>query len=80
MEVLGELEEAELHARVLGADATHELGLRLGNVERDAVCLRERAQEEESEGGEARSGRPECKPVSTQLCGHDVGDAEGLRE
>ena len=37
--VLGEEEEAEAHAAVLGREAGHDLAVRLGQVERRAVAL-----------------------------------------
>ena len=47
--VLGEEEEAEAHAAVLGREAGHDLAVRLGQVERSAVALSGGGDEEDDE-------------------------------
>ena len=47
--VFGEEEEAEAHARVLGGEASHDLGVGLGQVERRPVRLGGRRDEEDQD-------------------------------
>ena len=59
VDVLGEVEEAETHARVLGGEAGHDLGVGLGHVERRAVGLGRGGDEEDHQ----REGLLEGEPV-----------------
>ena len=57
--VFGEHEEGELHRRVLGVIAGHQLRLRFRQIERRAVVLRVHRHEEDERGDELREEIPD---------------------
>ena len=61
VDVLGQVEEAELHARVLGVEARHQLVFGLWHIEGEAVGFREAAGEVDQETQDLGRQTPEGK-------------------